>query len=105
MKHVLILEDFMDELDLSQEEKMEIKDWVRKYEKYFNFHDTGNFLDSIDQITNDCLNQLGIDKSKKSQVQDYLQSLYTLSDGLSVIMAPGPEFEYTQIDQVQRFNY
>lgn len=95
----------MDELDLSPEEKFEIKEWVRKYEKYFNFHDTGNFIDSIDQITTDCLNQLGIDKSKKDQVESYLQSIYSLSDGLSVVMAPSPEFQYTQIDQVQRFNY
>lgn len=102
---ILEYADFMDTLDLSEMEKSEIKNWIKKYEKYFSFHDTGTFMDSIDQVTNDCVSQLGIDKSKKDQVQDYLQSLYTLSDGLSVVMAPGPEFQYTGIDQVQRFQY
>jgi hypothetical protein len=49
--------------------------------------------------------QLGLDKSKTDAVQDYLESLYTLADGLSVVMSPGPEFQYTNIDQVQRFQY
>ncbi len=102
---ILEYADFMDTLDLTEMEKAQIKNWIQKYEKYFSFHNTGTFLDSIDEITNDCVNQLGIDKSKKDQVQDYLQSLYTLSDGLSVVMAPGPEMQYTGIDQVQRFQY
>lgn len=102
---ILEYADFMDTLDLTEMEKSEIKNWVQKYEKYFNFHNSGAFMDSIDDITNDCVNQLGIDKSKKDQVQDYLQSLYSLSDGLSVVMAPGPEMQYTGIDQVQRFQY
>ena len=102
---ILEYSDFESTLDLSKMEKSEIKNWVRKYEKYFNFHDSGTFLNSVDEITEDCLNQLGINKSKKDQVQDYLQSLYTLSDGLSVVMSPGLEFQYTGIDQVQRFQY
>jgi hypothetical protein len=75
------------------------------YEKYFNFHDSGNFMDSIDQITKDALEQLNIDKSKSDEVQDYIQSLYDLSDGISVIMAPNKELNLNDIDQVQRFQY
>jgi hypothetical protein len=48
---------------------------------------------------------LNIDKSKKQAVSDYLSDLYSLSDGLSVVMAPGLEFQSTDIDQVQRFQY
>ncbi len=105
MKKILEFSDYLDDLDLSQEEQAEIKNWIKKYEKYFNFHDSGNFMDSVDQITTDALNQLGIDKSKRDEVQSYIESLYDLSDGISVIMAPEPEINYNGIDQVQRFQY
>lgn len=95
----------MDDLDLNPEQQAEIRNWLKKYEKYFNFHDSGNFMNSVDQITNDALNQLGIDKSKKDEVQSYIESIYDLSDGISVIMAPNPEINYNGIDQVQRFQY
>jgi hypothetical protein len=86
-------------------EREQIKTWIQKYEKYFNFHDSGNFMDSIDQITKDALEQLNIDKSKSDEVQDYIQGLYDLSDGISVIMAPNKELNLNDIDQVQRFQY
>ena len=105
MKKILELDDYMDDLDLTDFERNEIRNWVKKYEKYFNFHDSGEFEDSVDQITNDCISQLGIDKSKKEEIQSYLEDLYTLSDGLSVVMSPDPQFQYTGIDQVQRFQY
>jgi hypothetical protein len=106
MKKILEFDDFMEtDLELDEAQKGMLRDWVRKYEKYFNFHNSGSFIDSIDEITKDAIAQLGIDKSKHDAVQDYLQSLYDLSDGLSVIMAPGVEFQYTDIDQVQRFQY
>lgn len=105
MKKLLEFSDFIENSELSQMEQSEIKEWIKKYEKYFNFHNSGNFLDSVDQITDDALTQLGIDKSKRNAVKDYISDLYSLSDGLSVIMAPGPEFNYNNIDQVQRFQY
>lgn len=105
MKKLLEFSDFIEDSELSPLEQAEIRNWIKKYEKYFNFHNSGNFLDSVDEITNDALNQLGIDKSKKDAVQDYISDLYSLSDGLSVVMAPGMEFQYTGIDQVQRFQY
>lgn len=101
-------DDFSDSgdiLGLSDMEREQIKTWIQKYEKYFNFHDSGNFIDSIDQITKDALEQLDIDKSKSGDVQDYIQSLYDLSDGISVIMAPNKELNLNDIDQVQRFQY
>jgi len=106
MRKILEFDDYLeDDLDLSDFEKSELRSWVQKYEKYFNFHDSGSFIDSIDQITKDAIDQLGIDKSKSDEVQSYLESLYDLSDGLSVIMAPGPQIIQTGIDQVQRFQY
>lgn len=105
MRKILEFSDFIEDSELSQPEQAEIRNWIKKYEKYFNFHNSGNFLDSVDQITDDALNQLGIDKSKRDDVKDYISNLYSLSDGLSVVMAPGPEFQYTNIDQVQRFQY
>jgi hypothetical protein len=106
MKKIKLFEDFMeDDLDLSDMEKNQIREWMKKYEKYFNFHDTGSFLSSIDNIIKDCISQLGFDGGKKEAIQDYIQSLHDLSDGLSVVMAPGPEFQYTGIDQVSRFHY
>ena len=101
-------DDFSDSgdiLGLNDMEREQIKTWIQKYEKYFNFHDSGNFMDSIDQITKDALEQLNIDKSKSDEVQDYIQSLYDLSDGISVIMAPNKELNLNDIDQVQRFQY
>jgi hypothetical protein len=106
MKKILEFDDFLEsDLELDEAQKGMLRDWITKYEKYFNFHDSGSFIDSIDDITNDAIAQLGIDKSKHDAVQDYLESLYDLSDGISVIMAPGIEFQYTNIDQVQRFQY
>jgi hypothetical protein len=104
MKKLMEMDD-LDSLDLNDAERAEIKNWVKKYEKFYNFHDSGNFLDSVDSLTDDCLNQLNLDKTKRDEVKDYLQSLYDLSDGLSVVMAPDPQFQYTNIDQVQRFQY
>jgi hypothetical protein len=108
MKKLMEFDDFSDSgdiLGLNDMEREQIKTWIQKYEKYFNFHDSGNFMDSIDQITKDALEQLNIDKSKSDEVQDYIQSLYDLSDGISVIMAPNKELNLNDIDQVQRFQY
>ena len=105
MKKILEYSDYMDDFSLSPEVQAEIRNWMKKYEKYFNFHDSGSFMSSVDQITNDCIKQLGIDQSKKDAVQDYIESLNDLSDGLSVVMAPGPQFQETGIDNLTRFNY
>jgi hypothetical protein len=106
MRLIIEFDDYLeDALELGEPEKAMIRNWIQKYEKYFNFHNSGDFVDSIDQITKDCIEQLGLDKTKSDAVQDYLESIYTLSDGLSVVMSPGQELQYTNIDQVQRFQY
>lgn len=105
MKKILEYSDYLEDLSLSMEEQAEIRNWVKKYERYFNFHDSGNFFSSVDQITNDAIKQLGIDPSKKDDVQDYINSLYDLSDGLSVVMTPDPQLQQTGIDQLTRFQY
>ena len=106
MKKILEFDDYLEsDLELDGSQRAMLKNWVKKYEKYFNFHNSGDFIDSIEDITKDAVDQLGIDKSKSDAVKDYLESLYDLSDGISVIMAPGIEFQYTNIDQVQRFQY
>jgi hypothetical protein len=105
MIRILEFSDYLENFALSPEDQASIRNWAKKYERYFNFHDAGNFFSSIDQLVDDAMNQLGIDKSKKDDVQSYLEELYDLSDGLSFVMTPDPQFQYTGIDQVQRFQY
>jgi hypothetical protein len=92
-------------MELRDNEKFLIKEWVKKYEKYFNLYDTEKFKGSVDGLTDDCLNQISINQEKRQGVKKYIQELYKLSDGLSVVMAPDMQFQYTNIDQVQRFQY
>ena len=59
MKKILEFEDFLEnDLELDEAQKAMLRDWITKYEKYFNFHDSGSFIDSIDDITNDAIAQL-----------------------------------------------
>jgi hypothetical protein len=102
MSIILEFSEFED-AGLSESEMNLIKDWVKKYEKYFNFHDTENFESSIDQLAADVIDQTGIDKSKTNDVIEYLEELYLLSDGISVVMAPDAQFQSRDIDQLTRF--
>jgi hypothetical protein len=102
MSIILEFSEFED-AGLSESEMNLIKDWVKKYEKYFNFHDTENFESSIDQLAADVIDQTGIDKSKTNDVIKYLEELYLLSDGISVVMAPDAQFQSRDIDQLTRF--
>ena len=92
---------------LSLQEKLEIKRFLEKYEKYFNFQDSQNFGDKIVFISKDICRKLSIKIEKCGEVEAYIKELYNLSDGegLSFILSPGPTFQYTQPDQVQRLNY
>ena len=104
MKPILLYEDFIDDLSLSAEEQAEIKNFMKKYSKYSEFHDDGQFADSIDDITDDVMRQFNFPEAKRQDVQDYLSSLQDLSDGLSTIMEPSKELIYrTQPDEVQSF--
>ena len=104
MKIILEIEDYIDG-GLTVPEMQSIKEWVRKYEKYYNFHNSGDFSNLIEEFTDDCVKHLEYPDSKKEEVAEYLQTLYNLSDGLSVVMAPDAQFQYNTIDQVQRFQY
>jgi len=53
MRRILEFDDFVSNLSLSEVEQAEIKDFVKKYEKYMSFHDTGEFEKSLDDIVND----------------------------------------------------
>ena len=104
MKSILLYEDFIDDLSLSAEEQAEIKNFMKKYSKYSEFHDDGQFADSVDDITDDVMRQFNFPESKREDVKNYLSSLQDLSDGLSTIMEPDKEFIYrTQPDGVQSF--
>jgi hypothetical protein len=51
------------------------------------------------------MKHLGINKAKKDSVQSYIETLYDLSDGISVIMSPNPQLQNNGIDQFTRFQY
>jgi hypothetical protein len=38
MKKILEFSDFIEDSEISPEEQAEIRNWVKKYEKYYNFH-------------------------------------------------------------------
>lgn len=85
-------------------EKSEIKKFLEKYEKYWNFQDSDSFEQSLVQISSDICSKAGINPENCGEVEEYIRSLYDLTDGegLSFVLTPGPSFQYTQSDQVQR---
>jgi len=104
MKRILEFDDFIDNLSLTAEEQDQIRQFMHKYSKYSEFHDDAQFVDSVDDITNDVMRKFNFPESKRDDVKNYLSSLQDLSDGLSVIMQPNAEFIYrTQPDGVQSF--
>jgi hypothetical protein len=92
---------------LNDSEKLGVKKFVEKYEKYWNFQDSENFEESIEEIAIDACSKIGIPIERSEDVKNYLRELYDLSDGegLSFVLSPGPTFQYTQPDQVQRLQY
>lgn len=91
--------------DLDPGEEDRIKEWVKKYEKYFNFQDSENFDSSLNTFVDDLLGNVNIPINKRESVKKYLEDMYDVSDGMTLIMSPTPEINYTGIDQVQRFQY
>jgi hypothetical protein len=91
--------------NLTPSEEVRVKDWVKKYEKYFNFQDSENFENSLNTFVEDLLDNVNINPSKKESIKRYMQDMYNLSDGMTLIMSPYPELNYNGIDQVQRFQY
>lgn len=89
---------------LSNHQKLGVKKFLEKYEKYFNFQDSQNFDEKIFNICEDICDKCQIEKEKSGEVENYIRELYNVSDGegLSFVLTPGPTFQYTQPDQVQR---
>lgn len=102
MRRLFEFDDFMSNLSLTLPQQEMIKEFVRKYEKYFQFHDPGEFEKSLDDIVNDVMSQFSLNPTLRDDVRNYISGLQDLSDGISVIMAPNPQIIYrTQPDMVQ----
>jgi hypothetical protein len=105
MKNIILFEDFIQEMSLTQDMIKRIKEWMANNESDFNFTDDADFEKNVDTVVNDCMTDLNIDKSLKSDVKDFIQNQMDLSDDISVIMDPQKELNLNPIDQVQRFQY
>jgi hypothetical protein len=102
MKLIIEFDDFMSDLSLTQPEQAMIRDFVMKYEKYFKFHDPGEFESSLNKIVDDVMSTYSFPPEKREDVQNYISGLHDLSDGISVIMSPNPQLTYRkQPDMVQ----
>jgi hypothetical protein len=105
MKNILLFEDFLEEMSLSDDIQKRVKEWMANNESEFDFKDDSDFEQNYDTIVDDCMTDLNINKSLKSDVKDFMQNQMDLSDGISVIMDPQKELNLNSIDQVQRFQY
>jgi hypothetical protein len=92
---------------LSTEKKSEIKGFLEKYEKYFNFQESQLFESHFPLIFEDICKKCSLDESNYEEAKDYIKDLHSISEGegLSFILSPGPTFSYNQPDQVQRLQY
>jgi hypothetical protein len=89
---------------LKSNEVLEISEFIRKYEKYKNLYNSKISEESIDSLVEDIMNNLEIDSDPDS-IRDFVIESFDLSEGISIVMAPNAQFQYTDIDQVQRFQY
>jgi len=105
MKNIVLFEDFLQQMSLDEDTQKRIKEWLKNNESEFDFHDTTDFEKNTDTVVDDCIRELGLDKSKKSDISDFIKNQMDLSDDYSVIMAPQKELNLNPIDQVQRFQY
>jgi len=105
MKNILLFEDFLEEMSLSDDIQKRIKEWMANNESEFDFKDDSDFEQNYDTIVDDCMTDLSISKDLRDDVKDFMQGQMDLSDGISVIMSPEKELNLNPIDQVQRFQY
>ncbi len=109
MRHLMVFEDFMQDLDLPAEDQQAITNWMKDHEKEYDFSDDDGFEQEEDKMIKDCMAQLGIDPKYAEDVKSYVQSMDDLSDDMqtigSVVADPVARLNYNQIDNVQRFNY
>jgi len=88
---------------LSKSNLYAIRKWMIKYNKYFNYYN--EFSSHINKIIDDIIDTLKIDKKHKDAIERYILSLYDSSDDLSIKISTSPNLDYTQIDQISRFEY
>jgi hypothetical protein len=91
-------------LQLGEKDTKRISDFIRKYEKYKNLYNSGSFDDSLDEIAEDIAQNINVDCSV-DKIKEFVRESFELSEGLSIVMSPNAQFQYTNIDQVQRFHY
>jgi hypothetical protein len=105
MRHILLFEDFMQDLSIPKQTQDAIKNWLSKYASDYDMHDDAEFEKNQEKIVKDCMAQLDIDPSMADDVTSFIQSIQDISDGFSIVMDPKPVPNLNQIDNVQRFNY
>ena len=91
-------------LGLKNKDIVTISEFIRKYEKYMNLYNGDRSDDFLDVVVKDIVENTDVD-STSSDIKDFILDSLQLSEGISIVMAPNAQFQYTDIDQVQRFQY
>lgn len=106
MRHIKRIDEYFVNLDLDDSKKLKIREFVEKYEKYLNMFNREEFPGSLEDIVSTVMKKVEIPEDKRDATREYIHTLYDLSDDLSVIMSPYPEFAYVNNqDQVQKLQY
>jgi hypothetical protein len=85
-------------------DQQRIGDFIKKYEKYKNLYNSGSFDNSLDVVVDDIIDNIDVNSTRDS-IREFVKESFDLSGGLSIVMSPNAQFQYTNIDQVQRFQY
>ena len=85
-------------------DQQRIGDFIKKYEKYKNLYNSGSFDNSLDVVVDDIIHNIDVNSTRDS-IREFVKESFDLSGGLSIVMSPNAQFQYTNIDQVQRFQY
>lgn len=91
-------------LGLKNKDIVTISEFIRKYEKYMNLYNGDLSDDFLDVVVKDIVENVDVD-STPSDIRNFILDSLQLSEGISIVMAPNAQFQYTDIDQVQRFQY
>lgn len=91
-------------LGLKNKDIVTISEFIRKYEKYMNLYNGDRSDDFLDVVVKDIVENTDVD-STTSDIRNFILDSLQLSEGISIVMAPNAQFQYTDIDQVQRFQY
>lgn len=91
-------------LGLKNKDIVTISEFIRKYEKYMNLYNGDLSDDFLDVVVKNIVENADVD-STPSDIRDFILDSLQLSEGISIVMSPNAQFQYTDIDQVQRFQY